>query len=39
VQFADREVIEQIIRDARAKDYGLRTLLHVVVQSRSLLNK
>jgi hypothetical protein len=39
VQFADCEVIEQIIRDARAKDYGLRTLLHAVVQSRSFLNK
>ncbi len=39
VKFADREVIEQIIRDARAKDCGLRTLLHAVVQSRSLLNK
>jgi hypothetical protein len=39
VQFADREVIEQIIRDTRAKDYGLRTLLQAVVQSRSLLNK
>jgi len=39
LQFADREVIEQIIRDARATNYGLRTLLHAVVQSRCFLNK
>mgnify|MGYP002780414249 CR=1 FL=1 len=39
VQFADREVIEQIVAKAKAKNHGLRTILHEVVQSRVFLNK
>jgi hypothetical protein len=39
IQFADREVVEQIVADLRAKNYGLRTLVHDVVQSRVFLNK
>lgn len=39
IQFADREVVEQIVADLRGKNYGLRTLVHDVVQSRVFLNK
>jgi len=39
LQFADREVVEQILTDVKAKNYGLRTMLHDVVQSRVFLNK
>jgi hypothetical protein len=39
IQFADREVVEQIVATLRAKNYGLRTLVHEVVQSRLFLNK
>jgi hypothetical protein len=39
IQFADREVVEQIVARIRAKNYGFRTLLHEVVQSRIFLNK
>jgi hypothetical protein len=39
IQFADREVVEQIVARLRAKNYGLRTLLHEIVQSRVFLNK
>ena len=39
IQFADREVIEQIVAKVRAKDYGLRSLVHEIVQSRVFLNK
>lgn len=39
IQFADREVVEGIITKARAKNYGLRTLIHEIVQSRVFLNK
>ena len=34
IQFADREVIEDIIARLRDKQYGLRSLIHEVVQSR-----
>lgn len=34
IQFADREVIEQLVAKSRADGYGLRSLLHDVVQSR-----
>jgi hypothetical protein len=33
-EFADREVIEEIVQRCKAKDYGLRTLLHEIIQSR-----
>jgi hypothetical protein len=39
IQFADREVVEQIVEKLQAKNYGLRTLVHEVVQSRVFLNK
>jgi len=39
IQFADREVVEQILKDIRGKNYGFRTLIHEIVQSRVFLNK
>ncbi len=39
IQFADREVIEQIVATLRTQNYGLRTLVHEIVQSRVFLNK
>lgn len=39
IQFADREVIEQIIERLKTRNYGFRTLVHEVVQSRVFLNK
>jgi hypothetical protein len=39
IQFADREVVEQIVARARARNYGLRTLIHEIVQSRVFLAK
>jgi 16S rRNA A1518/A1519 N6-dimethyltransferase RsmA/KsgA/DIM1 with predicted DNA glycosylase/AP lyase activity len=39
IQFADREVVERIVAKAKAKNYGLRTILHEVVQSRAFVNK
>lgn len=39
IQFADREVVEDIVKRLREKNHGLRTLVHEVVQSRVFLNK
>jgi hypothetical protein len=39
IQFADREVVEQIVATLRTKNYGFRTLLQEVVRSRVFLNK
>jgi hypothetical protein len=39
IQFADREVVEQLTAGSRAKHYGFRSLIHDVVQSRVFLNK
>jgi mono/diheme cytochrome c family protein len=39
IQFADREVIEDIVQRAKADDHGLRTLLHEVIQSRVFTHK
>ena len=39
IQFADREVVEAIVERAAATDYGLRTLLHEVIQSRLFTHK
>lgn len=39
IQFADREVVEQIVATLRSKNYGFRTLIHEIVQSRVFLNK
>ncbi len=38
-EFADREVIEGILRRAKPGGYGLRTLLHEIIQSRLFLQK
>jgi hypothetical protein len=38
-QFADREVIEQIVAKLKIKNYGLRALVHEIVQSRPFRNK
>jgi hypothetical protein len=39
VQFADREVVREIISRTRTGDFGLRDLVHEVIQSRLFLNK
>jgi hypothetical protein len=39
IQFADREVVEQIVDKLRDNNYGFRTLVHEVVQSRVFLMK
>ncbi len=39
IEFADREVVEQIVEKLRTKNYGFRTLIHEVVQSRVFTNK
>jgi hypothetical protein len=39
IQFADREVVEQLIAKSREKKYALRSLIHDVIQSRVFLNK
>ncbi len=39
IQFADREVVEQIVANSRAKGYGFRSLVHEIVQCRVFLNK
>lgn len=39
IQFADREVIEEIVGRLKSENYGFRTLIHEVVQSRVFLNK
>jgi len=38
-QFADREVIEQIVAKVKTKNYGFRTLVHEIVQSRPFKHK
>jgi hypothetical protein len=39
IQFADRAVVEQLVARSRAQNYGFRSLVHEVVQSRVFLNK
>ncbi|NBV21792.1 MAG: DUF1592 domain-containing protein [Proteobacteria bacterium] len=39
LQFADREVVEQIVAKVRPTNYGLRSLVHEIVLSRVFLNK
>ncbi len=39
IQFADREVVEQILANVRKNDYGFRTLIHEVIASRVFLHK
>ncbi len=37
--FADREVVEQIVSEAAASQYGMRDLIHGVIQSRVFTHK
>jgi mono/diheme cytochrome c family protein len=39
LQYADREEVERIVAKLREKNYGFRTLVHEVVQSRVFVNK
>jgi Protein of unknown function (DUF1585) len=39
IQFADREVVERLVATCRASNFGFRSLIHDVVQSRVFLNK
>jgi len=39
LQFADREVVEQLVAQSRTQNHGFRSLVHAVVQSRIFLNK
>ena len=39
IQFADREELEQIIEQTEARDYGFRSVIHAVVQSRMFRHK
>jgi hypothetical protein len=39
VQFADREDVTAIVADLRSRHFGLRSLVHAVVQSRPFLHK
>jgi hypothetical protein len=39
MQFADREVVEAIVQRAASSGYGLRTLVHEVIQSRVFTHK
>ncbi|MES2691959.1 MAG: DUF1592 domain-containing protein, partial [Verrucomicrobiota bacterium] len=39
VRFSDRPQIEEIVQHAKAKQYGVRTLVHEIVQSGLFLNK
>jgi len=39
IQFADRKVVDAIVQRAASSDFGLRTLLHEVIQSRMFTHK
>jgi hypothetical protein len=39
IQYADREVVEDLVKKARDKNYAFRSLIHDVVQSRVFLSK
>jgi hypothetical protein len=39
IQFADREVVEQLVAKSREQNYAFRSLIHDVVQSRVFLSK
>jgi hypothetical protein len=39
IQFADREVVEQIVDKLKTRNFGFRTLVHEVVQSRVFLQQ
>src|SRR6185369_2867966 len=39
VRFSDREEIEKILAAAKAKQYGVRSIVHAIVQSELFRNK
>ena len=39
IRFADRQPLEQIVQAARARQYGVRSLVHQIVQSELFLTK
>ena len=39
IQFADREVVDGIVAKLKERNYGLRTLVHEIVESRVFANK
>jgi hypothetical protein len=39
IGFADRDAVDDILRRVKAKDYGLRSIIHEVVASRLFLEK
>ena len=39
VQFADRDDVNAIVKSLRTENYGLRSLIHHIVDSRPFLNK
>ena len=39
IDFADRATVEQILRDTKPRQHGLRSLLHAVIQSPAFLHK
>ena len=39
VRFSDRDKVEQIIKDARTGHYGVRDIVHGLVQSELFLTK
>jgi Protein of unknown function (DUF1588)/Protein of unknown function (DUF1585) len=39
LRFSDRAVVQEIVARSRGKNYGLRSLIHEIVQSRPFLNK
>ncbi len=39
LRFSDRAAVKEIVARSRAKNYGLRSLIHEIVQSRIFLDK
>ena len=39
VRFSERAQVEKMLRDTRSREYGIRSLVHAVVQSELFLNK
>jgi hypothetical protein len=39
IRFSDREQIEQILQQTKSRQYGVRSLVHAIVQSELFLNK
>ncbi len=39
LEFADRDAVAAVVAEAKRNGYGLRSLVHAVVQSETFLNK